>query len=144
MFSKACEYGIKATIYIAHQSLESNRVSLKGIAEEINSPEAFTAKILQQLVKNNIIDSVKGAMGGFQIDKDEISKIKLSQIVYAIDGNKVYTGCGLGLHTCNDKKPCPVHDNFISIRNDLKKMLETTSLLTMTKGLDVGLTYLKR
>ncbi len=144
MFSKACEYGIKATIYIAHQSLESSRVSLKGIAEEINSPEAFTAKILQQLVKNNIIDSVKGAMGGFQIDKDQISKIKLSQIVYAIDGNKVYTGCGLGLHTCNDKKPCPVHDNFISIRNDLKKMLETTSLLTMTKGLDVGLTYLKR
>jgi|TARA_R110000868_G_scaffold104633_1_gene288453 Rrf2 family transcriptional regulator, iron-sulfur cluster assembly transcription factor len=144
MFSKACEYGIKASIYIALQSLDGNRVSLKGIAEEIDSPEAFTAKILQQLVKNNIIDSVKGAMGGFQMEKNQISKIKLSQIVYAIDGDKVYTGCALGLNRCNDKKPCPVHDNFITIRNDLKKMLETTSLLTMTTGLDVGLTYLKR
>ena len=56
MFSKACEYGIKASTYIALQSLQDKRVSLKEIAEEINSPVAFTAKILHQLAKNNILD----------------------------------------------------------------------------------------
>ena len=45
MFSKACEYGIRATIYIAMQSKEGNRVSLKDIADQTNSPVAFTAKI---------------------------------------------------------------------------------------------------
>lgn len=144
MFSKACEYGIRATIYIALQSLEGNRVSLKEIAEEIDSPSAFTAKILYQLAKNNIIDSVKGAYGGFQIEKNQIHSIKLSQLVFALDGDRIYTGCGLGLSRCNAEKPCPVHHKFIQIRNDLKQMLDETTLYEMTTGLDVGLTFLKR
>lgn len=144
MFSKACEYGIRATIYIASQSLDSRRVSLKEIADEIDSPVAFTAKILQLLSKNGIVDSVKGAHGGFEISKGQIDKIKLSEIVYAIDGEKIYDGCGLGLKECNANKPCPVHDKFVDIRDNLKKMLESTNLFEMTAGLEVGLTWLKR
>jgi len=144
MFSKACEYGIRAATYIALQSLEGNRVSLKEIAEEIDSPVAFTAKILQLLSKHQIVDSVKGATGGFEIERNRIDSVKLSEIVYAIDGDKVYMGCGLGLKKCNADKPCPVHDKFVEIRNDLKKMLENTSLYEMTAGLEIGLTYLKR
>jgi Rrf2 family protein len=144
MFSKACEYGIRAAIYIALQSLESRRVSLKEIADEIDSPVAFTAKILQLLSKNGIVDSVKGAYGGFEISKGQMDKIKLGAIVYAIDGEKVYAGCGLGLKECDANKPCPAHDKFVAIRNDLRKMLENTSLYEMTAGLEVGDTYLKR
>lgn len=144
MFSKACEYGIRAATYIASQSLEGRRVSLKEIAEEIDSPVAFTAKILQQLSRNQIVDSVKGAAGGFEIEKTNIDKIRLADIVYAIDGNKVYEGCGLGLPQCNSNKPCPVHDRFVEIRKNLKQMLENTSLFEMTVGLETGLTFLKR
>lgn len=144
MFSKACEYGIRAATYIASQSIEGRRVSLKEIAEEIDSPVAFTAKILQQLSKNQIVDSSKGAAGGFEIQRNNIDYIKLSQIVYAIDGDNVYVGCGLGLKKCNAHKPCPVHDKFVQIRNNLRDMLENTSLYEMTAGLEVGLTFLKR
>lgn len=144
MFSKACEYGIRSATYIASQSLEGRRVSLKEIAEEIDSPVAFTAKILQLLSKNNIVDSVKGAYGGFEINRTKIDTLKLSEIVNAIDGNKIYVGCGLGLKECNAAKPCPVHNKFVAIRNDLRKMLENTSLFEMTTGLEMGLTYLKR
>lgn len=144
MFSKACEYGIRAATYIAMQSLEGRRVSLKEIAEEIDSPVAFTAKVLQLLSKNKIVDSAKGAHGGFEITRRQIDEIMLSQIVNAIDGDTIYAGCGLGLKECNANKPCPVHDKFVEIRNDLKQMLENTSLYEMTAGLEVGLTYLKR
>ncbi len=144
MFSKACEYGIRASTYIALKSLEGKRSSLKEIAEEIDSPEAFTAKILQQLSKNEIVDSVKGPSGGFFIERERIRSIRLSQIVYALEGDKIYRACGLGLKHCNADKPCPVHDRFVKIREDLREMLENTSLLDMTMGLEVGLTYLKR
>ncbi|CAM3538201.1 RrF2 family transcriptional regulator [Zobellia roscoffensis] len=144
MFSKACEYGIRASTYIALKSLEGTRVSLKEIAEQIDSPVAFTAKVLQQLSKNHIVESVKGASGGFEIATSNISKIKLDRIVYAIDGNTVYEGCGLGLKKCNANEPCPVHDKFVQIRADLKNMLENTSLYDMTMGLEEGLTYLRR
>lgn len=144
MFSKACEYGIRASTYIALKSLEGTRVSLKEIAEKIDSPVAFTAKVLQQLSKNHIVDSVKGASGGFEITKANINQIKLAQIVFAIDGNNVYEGCGLGLKKCNANEPCPVHDKFVQIRSDLKNMLENTSLYDMTIGLEEGLTSLRR
>ena len=144
MFSKACEYGIRAAIFIAAKSLEDQRVSLKEIASEIDSPEAFTAKILQLLVKNKLISSVKGPRGGFQIEKHKIDAIKLSEVVSAIDGDDIYKGCGLGLKECNANMPCPVHEKFVQIRDNLKKMLTTTSIYELASGLDIGLTYLKR
>ena len=143
MFSRACEYGIKASIFIASQSLEGKRVSLKEIAEEIDSPIAFTAKILQQLSRRGILDSVKGSAGGFEIQKNQIDRIKLSDIVYAIDGNAILMECGLGLKKCNADMPCPVHHKFVIIRDELKNMLESTTLYEMTAGLEVGLTYLR-
>jgi len=144
MFSKACEYGIKASLHIAHQSLSGRRVGVKDIAKAINSPEAFTGKILQQLVRFDIVKSNKGPTGGFEIEQKNLSKIKLSQIVSAIDGDTIYRGCGLGLKNCNELKPCPVHDKFKSIRNELKVMLETTSLDELVHDVERGLTFLKR
>ncbi|MCO4821922.1 MAG: Rrf2 family transcriptional regulator [Flavobacteriaceae bacterium] len=143
MFSKACEYGIKASIFIAFNSYEGKRVSLKAIAKEINSPEAFTAKILQDLVKNDVINSVKGAYGGFEIEKLNISKIKLSKIVNALDGDAIYSGCGLGLHKCDENHPCPVHDKFKSIREELKSMLENTNLEELALDVKSGISFLK-
>lgn len=144
MFSKACEYAIRATIYIAEQSNLNKRVSLKDIAKAIASPEAFTAKILQQLSRDQIIDSVKGPSGGFSIDKKKLQTLKLSQIVEAIDGDHIYKGCGLGFKECSEKKPCPVHDKFKVVRNELRNMLENTSVKELSVNLGKGLSFLQR
>lgn len=144
MFSKACEYAIRASIYIAVKSESGQRVSLKDIAGAIDSPEAFTAKILQQLSKDQLIDSVKGPSGGFSIDKKKLQSLRLSQIVYAIDGDRIYKGCGLGLKDCSERKPCPVHHKFKAIREELKTMLEKTTVTELASGLGKGLTFLQR
>lgn len=143
MFSKACEYGIKASIFIAINSFDGKRVSPKEIAEEINSPQAFTAKILQALVRHKIIYSIKGAHGGFELDKNTIQQIKLSQIVKAIDGDRIYNGCGLGLEICDENHPCPVHDKFKIVRDELKHMLENTSLEELALNIKSGESFLK-
>ena len=143
MFSKTCEYGIRAAIFIASESYQNNRVGLRDIAEKIDSPEAFTAKILQILSKNNIIHSIKGVGGGFEIPKENMSQIKLSQIVTALDGDRVFTGCGLGLNQCSEDHPCPVHDKFKSIRNELAFMLENTNLEELAIGIKSGDTFLR-
>ena len=142
MFSKACEYGIRAAIHISMQSMEGQRVNLQDIVREIGTPVAFTAKILQILAKNNIIESVKGPNGGFYIKKKRLSKIFLNEIVSAIDGQSIYQGCGLGLKECSEKFPCPLHDKFKKIRDRLKKMLENTSLYDLSMELQQGNTFL--
>lgn len=144
MFSKACEYGIRASIFIAEQSGLNKKVGLKEVAKAINSPEAYTSKILQQLTKNNIINSEKGPRGGFSMDKQELEKVKLSTIVFAIDGDAIYEDCGLGLKKCNEKMPCPVHNQFKTIREQLKKMLENSTIKSLATDLNDGLTFLKR
>ena len=143
MFSKACEYGIKAAIFIATKSYEGTRVSPKEISVEIDSPQAFTAKILQALVKHNIVNSVKGAYGGFEIDKKNIINVKLSQIVNAIDGDSIYSGCGLGLEKCDENHPCPVHEKFKGVRDELKHMLEKTNLEELALDIKSGVSFLK-
>lgn len=144
MFSKACEYGIRASIYIAEHSLLDRKVSLKEVAHAIESPAAYTSKILQLLSRNNIVKSDKGPTGGFSIEIHNLNHIKLSTIVLAIDGDDIYIGCGLGLSICNEKQPCPVHNQFKAIRDELKKMLENTSLKSLAEDFDKGLTFLKR
>lgn len=144
MFSKACEYGIRAFIYITHQSQQGRRVSLKEVAKSIDSPVAFTAKILQSLAFHQIIFSVKGPTGGYEIPEQKRAKIFLHQIIMAIDGDKIYHGCGLGLKQCNDRKPCPIHFRFKAIGDDLKSMLQTTTISELTDGLHEGVAFLKR
>ena len=144
MFSKACEYGIRSAIYIASQTANGERVSLKEIAEKIDSPEAFTAKILQQLSRSGIIDSVKGPSGGFAIRRREVKEVRLIEIVMAIDGNKIFEGCGLGLTACSETEPCPVHFEFKAIRDALKKMLEESKIHELSEDMIQGLTFLKR
>lgn len=143
IFSKACEYGIKAAIYVAEQSINGNRASLKGIAKEIDSPEAFTAKILQTLVKHNIITSVKGSTGGFEADIKKIKKTKLIEIVIAIDGSLHEEKCVLGLSKCSEISPCPVHNKYKHIKKDIISMLEKTTLAEMSNSVLEGLSCLK-
>lgn len=144
MFSKSCEYGLRAIIYIAQQSTQDNKVSLATISEAIDSPQAFTAKILQQLTRNNIIHSVKGPYGGFSMEENEIKHIKLSDVVTVLDGDAIYTSCGLGLNKCNASSPCPLHFKFVEIRNQLKAMLETTTLAMTVNDMNTDIFYLKR
>ncbi|UII31145.1 Rrf2 family transcriptional regulator [Fulvivirga ulvae] len=143
MFSKACEYGIRATIYIASKSRNGERVGIKDICNEIGAPEHFTAKILQNLSRMKVISSVKGPHGGFYLD-ERAKKIKLIDVVRAIDGDKLFTGCGLGIKECSETKPCPIHNEFKAIRNTLQDMLEKTSLTDLTEDLEKGLVFLKR
>ena len=109
MFSKSCEYAIRAMIYIADQSLKGIRTTLADISHEIDSPVAFTAKILQQLSKSQVVTSLKGPSGGFYMTDLQLSTISLAKVVKAIDGEKIFTTCGLGLKQCSEKQPCPVH-----------------------------------
>jgi Rrf2 family protein len=143
MFSKTCEYAIRATIYIANKSKEGTNVGLKDIAKNIDSPEAFTAKILQKLVKDDLVSSIKGPNGGFSLSAAQQKEVYLIDVVRCIDGSQTYDGCGLGLSQCSEDKPCPIHFQFKEVRNKLKHMLENTNMVILLEKLERGETFLR-
>lgn len=144
MFTKTCEYAFRTTAVIALASAAGDRLSLNEIAHRTAAPKAFTAKILQQLAKADILFSFKGPNGGFDLPPLQAKTVRLSHIVKAIDGDAVFKGCAMGLKACNAKKPCPLHDQFAKVRDGLHRMLDTTSVHDLTQGLTDGTTHLKR
>lgn len=85
-----------------------NKIGAKKIADELETPPPFLAKLLQKLAQNNLISSVKGPNGGFYMDKDNLDN-SVWDIINCIDGTDKFDQCFLGLASCEDKNPCPVH-----------------------------------
>lgn len=127
MFSKSCEYGIKAVIYIAQQSNEHNPVNVAQVSKNIKAPEFFIAKILQDLTRKKILNSIKCPRGGFYSTKSQ-KDIQIIDIVKIIDGDQLFTKCVLGLDNCSSLNPCPMHKEYQHIRKSIIDMLSSNTV----------------
>lgn len=144
MFSKSCEYGIRASIYVAKHSLKNEKVSLIEVAKHTDAPPAFMAKILQKLVRTEVLSSQKGPSGGFFIPTENLERISVLSIVLAMDGDGIFEDCTLGLRRCDGQKPCPMHFDFIKIREEMRDSLESNTLKLLAEEVSDGVTFLKR
>lgn len=142
MFSKACEYAIRAALYISVKSIDGSKLGIKEIAKEIDSPEHFTAKILQTLSREGIISSIKGPNGGFFLDPKS-KPIPLNAIVKAIDGDDILNCCSLGLKQCSDKFPCPIHNEIKVYKEKLRNIMKEKTLQHLSIELAAGKTFLR-
>ena len=141
MFSKTCEYAIRALIFIAQKSKDGEKAGIKEIAAGIDAPEYFIAKILHTLRKKELVGSLKGPAGGFYLDTNSL-QCSLAEIVKAIDGDKLFYGCALGLTACSEIKPCPLHDQFKRVRKDIYDMLQNAKLAELQEQLERKLAFL--
>lgn len=135
MFSSACEYGLKAVIFLASRADSGCLTNVSEISEAIDSPKPFTAKILQKLVKERIIDSVKGAHGGFYIEQKRLKNLTTYDVVLALDGDALLKRCVLGLSQCSDANPCPMHNKYKFIRTDIARMLHSSLISNLSKDI---------
>ncbi len=125
-------------LYIATQSLEGRRVKIGDIVQNAAVPEAFTGKILGVLVRNGLVQSYTGPNGGFELDEHQLRELKVSEIVTAIDGDGIYNGCVLGFVQCSSVNPCALHHHVGRMRDQLRKVLETTSIQELAADLNAG------
>ncbi|HEY8659837.1 MAG TPA: Rrf2 family transcriptional regulator [Hanamia sp.] len=93
MLSNTCKTAIKAVIYLSSKFDTEENAGIKEISEFINANEHTVGKILQTLVKQNVIKSLKGPSGGFYISKEQ-QKQPIINIVEAIDGKQIFKACG--------------------------------------------------
>ena len=136
MLSNSCRYGIRAVIYLASQPLANGKTGIKQISTDLDLPQPFLAKILQQLAKQKILSSSKGPHGGFSLLKDP-RKISLLDIVDTIDGDDFFTNCVMHKGKCEskdgDKKTCPLHEDYEKTRRDLIKLFSKKTIYELAK-----------
>ena len=142
MFSKATEYALRATIFIAQKSSEEKKLGLDDIAKGIRSPKSFTAKILQQLTTGNkIISSTRGPGGGFFMTSNA-KLLPVKAILLAMEEYEVLDKCVLGLKKCSDIKPCPMHHQYKSIREQIKDLFVSKSIQDLADEMETSERYL--
>lgn len=141
MFSKATEYAIRATIYIAKKGTEEKKISIDEVAKAIDSPKSFTAKILQQLTKNNrIISSVRGPNGGFFLT-EKAKKLPVRSILQAMGEDEMLEKCVLGLKQCSEIQPCPMHAPYKAIKQQLIKLFVSKTIQQLAAEIKEGEVY---
>ncbi len=141
MLSYTCKTAVKAVIYLASKFESGERVGIVAIAEYLEASEHTVGKMLQTLVKQDVIKSLKGPSGGFYITKIQL-KQPIINIVEAIDGNQVFKECGLGLSKCSSTHPCPIHDDYKVGRDIMENLFRNKKIIELCDPVTNGLTYL--
>lgn len=109
---------------------EREPVSAQQIAADLNVSESHLGKVLQKLARDGMIESTRGAKGGFFFAKNP-DKLTLLDIFVAIDGPLPTAGCLLGKPICT-QSPCRLMglQNRITILVD--KELKKIKLVDLT------------
>ncbi|MBI4947118.1 MAG: Rrf2 family transcriptional regulator [Bacteroidetes bacterium] len=141
MLSYTCKTAVKAVIYLASKYETSERSGIKEISEYIDASEHTVGKILQTLVKQEVINSAKGPSGGFYISKEQ-RKQTIMNIVMAIDGKQVFKECGLALNKCSDTHPCPIHNEYKKAKDVIEKLFNTKKIVDLCGSVNNGLSHL--
>lgn len=134
MLSTACKDAIRAIIYIAKNN-KDDFISINKIAKELNLSFYFLSKILQKLVKGELLKSYRGPNGGVKLAKSA-EDIRLIDIIEMTDGTKFFRECILGLEKCSDDNPCPIHYMWADKRGEIQKMFENRTLKDIVEDIN--------
>ena len=141
ILSNTCKYAIRATIYLAVNEKENEKVGIKRIAEDLDIPTPFLGKILQNLVKYKILSSTKGPHGGFALAKNP-ADITLLDIIDVIDGMDLFSECLIGMRSCKEYEdemvPCSIHSKFLPIRNQLYELFKNETIEDLRKEMQTS------
>jgi Rrf2 family protein len=143
MFTKGTEYALRATIYIAQKSSDEKKIGIDEISKAIDSPKSFTAKILQALSKNKkIVSSARGPNGGFFLT-EKAKKLPVRSILEAMGEHDVLEKCVLGLKLCSEIRPCPMHEKYKPIKQQLIKLFVTKTIKELAADIKDGIVFIK-
>ncbi len=132
LLSKSCVYGIRASVFLSLHT-EREYVPISEISEKLNISFHFLTKILQVLTQKGLLISYRGPNGGVAFTRSP-RDIVIYDIVNAIDGNEIFTGCILSLPGCGNQTPCPMHESWALVRNKIRTLFLTTSLADLARG----------
>jgi len=124
LFSRATGYALRALAILPEDG--SYRLA-QVLAQELDIPGPFLAKILQTLAQKGILESVRGPRGGFRLARPA-EEIAVGQVVEALEGPDAVYSCAMGFPSCGPENPCPLHSAWSEVRAQLDVCLTDVSI----------------
>ena len=134
IYSVSCQHAIQALTRLVQLTPHGGFCLLRQMTDPDGLPEPFVGKLMQALVRADILISAKGRNGGFAL-RGSPSEVSLREIVEAIDGPGSLERCIVGMGECDDDQPCPHHEYWKPIRRQVMEVMERTSLADLVESI---------
>lgn len=128
--TKLTDYGILLMTRMA--SSEQERFTAAELAEITRIPSPTVSKILQMLLHEGLLDSTRGAKGGYQLTRST-ADINVSEIINVFEGSIALTECNLDESSCDQHDVCSTSNNWKRINQAVRQALQDISLADMTE-----------
>lgn len=125
------EYAIRGMVYLARQE-PGKLILVNEIAETVDVPQSFLAKIFQGLTRLGLVRSSRGAGGGFALAKPA-AEISLREVIEAVEGPICANRCVIDASFCDRSGDCTVHPVWHRVQNQVRNILDGVSLAELSK-----------
>ncbi len=127
--SRMADYGVVVMTYMAH--CRDQTMSAHQVAEGTGLPEPAVGKLLKMLSRGDLLDSHRGARGGYALTSAP-EDISVADIVTAVEGPIALTLC-VDDHpgNCDVESLCPMRGGWNQINTALREALDSVTLATM-------------
>ena len=133
--TKDGEYAVRAVLFLASQPL--GKISLiSEISKVQDVPKSYLAKIMQHLVKVGLVNSRRGAKGGFFLARPA-DRITLRQTIEAVEGPIYLNVCLIKKGECPRDEICPVHPVWREAQEKLFSVLESKTMAQLAKDSEI-------
>ncbi len=131
VFSQTAEYALRAMAWLSTMPAgEPMRVKDLSIATGI--PSHYLSKVMRRLVLAGLLVSQKGQGGGFLLSKPP-GEIAFIDILTAVDAYSTDGRCAFGWGQCDAIHPCPLHNSWSRLNEELRSWAEGTTLADIAK-----------
>jgi Rrf2 family protein len=133
--TKRTEYGLIALTHLAIRA-GGGVVSVREICEAYPVPRRLVAEVLKELCHARLVDSHRGASGGYSLARGAES-ITVGDVVAALEGHPALTSCAtLASHSgalCGVEHVCPIRSPIETLRLELWRLLQRTTLRDLAR-----------
>jgi Rrf2 family iron-sulfur cluster assembly transcriptional regulator len=127
MLSNTSKYAIRALIYLELYSTSEQKLGVRQIAGELDIPSPFLGKILQVLVKQQLLGSSKGPHGGFYLKRPAID-IPIMEVIELMDGKEPFNNCVIRTTPCDPDQPCSMHHKLAPLNGEIKAVFTAETI----------------
>lgn len=131
VLTKNTDYAVRALLELA--SNEERLVSAKEISAHQKIPYEYLRKILSRLIKEGIVESKEGGLGGFKL-KVAPSKIRVSELIRIFQGAVQLSECMFRQNICPNRASCVLRKNILKVEKKMINELSSITIGTLQKG----------
>jgi len=130
LITKETDYAIRAAINLARKP--GIFVSSAEISQEEGIPLQFLRRIMQRLIKEDLVTSREGAAGGIRL-KSKSEKIRVLDLVRAFQGEIELSGCMFRRQLCANRETCVLRKRIKAIERGLVEQFGQISIADLLR-----------